>query len=194
MATEEQIEVLRDAIRASRSMQQWRQAAHARGARNQAKYAQERALDALSFFDQNIRDTEAKGLQPNLSRIATKALSWASDSGRPHAASRDATRSYRSQRPTPRGKKRDAPGVLSYQKNVKDSSHFNAHGKPPEPYRRNYSPQLSARSEKNINQESVAARTETPSYARYIDEGIGGTREQIRNERQKLSAEAKSRD
>ena len=39
----------------------------------------------------------------------------------------------------------------------------------------------------------AGSRKETPDYAKYIDEGIGGTREEAMNERKKLSKEQRDR-
>lgn len=68
--------------------------------------------------------------------------------------------------------------------------------KRPEPHRRNHKEVDSIPSCSPFRKKGkmiAAGRLYTPSYVRYIDEGIGGTREQALNERKKLSTSMRKR-
>ena len=195
MANEAEKQVLRNVLIQNRSMQRWQKFARAKGFVNPKKYADGLALRSLMYFDQTIRVTRNEGKEVNLKAIAKKAVQWADehDSKSVHKGRMNKPRS------DTRYRKSKAVNLNQPARRRRPNTTYPAKNYPPatdnktEPYRRNYESQLSIPSAPEKSKDYVGRRVETPDYAQYVDEGIGGTREQALNERRKLGRESKYR-
>ena len=195
MANEAEKQVLRNVLIQNRSMQRWLKFARAKGFVNPKKYADGLALKSLMYFDQTIRVTRNEGKEVNLKAIAKKAVQWANESGFAGGHKRQMNKP-RSDTPL---RKNKAVNLNQPARRRRSNTTYTAKKYPPatdsksEPYRRNYESVRSIPSAFEKSKDYVGRRVETPGYAQYVDEGIGGTREQALNERSKLSRESKYR-
>ena len=164
------------------------------------------AWRAKGIFEDRLRSLRASGLSdPNLRelanyaiKLAPKGLSWQNAGNRhqnPSSRKPKAKRRAGAYRTRGAHARSRAMGSASQKGKVRSTKSLNPRYQPdlrvPAPTDENHSPYRDG----GYNPEKVVAgaKTATPQYARYADEGIGGTREEAVNERKKLSRERRDR-
>ena len=169
--SEHDLEILRNVIRRSGAMRRWKLSRRFKSEAAAIQHANSCAFRAKAIYESALLNAAAGPLADDVKRkVARAAIAEALPSklgtGRKKGKLQPLRRKARAA--SPRG--------------LQDSS-AKVDSRVAQPTRSRYDPSRAV----------VAARVETPSYARKIDEGFGGTREQALKERQKLSAEMRRR-
>lgn len=181
------LDILRSLMRRSSSMSTWRHLAARAGARDPDGRARQTAFEAKARYELTIKRYSHFNPSPqNKLQFAAKILDELTEKLR-----EPITLTYKTikKRRKNRAKSRCVP-TPSRPEQLKKAASGKDVVERPEPFRRNYMKLREIPSHKlgsGKGKIEVGARIETPSYARYADEGIGGTREQALDERKKLS-------
>ncbi len=204
MATEQDIEVLKREMLRQEIMKVWR-------LKFSAISSKILAWKAKDIFEERLRTLRLSGVsKPDLHEIAKSAIQLAPE-GLVSQNARNSRQSAPIRKPNPkrraRGHRRKgakirsratirtpvdgAPVARGVSQRKPLNPRYKADLRTPIPTDDNHR----ARRGGGYNPIKVvaASRTETPKYAKYIDDGIGGTREQAVNERKKLSKEQRDR-
>ena len=204
MTTEQDIEVLKREMSRQGIMKVWR-------LKFSAISAKVLAWRAKGIFEERLRSLRLSGVsEPNRREIARSAIQLAPE-GLVSQNARSSRQSDPIRKPNPkrraRGRRRRRAKVRSRatimapvdsatgERTLSERKPLNPRYKPdlrtPTPTNDNHRPHRGGGY--NPNKVVAGSRTETPKYAKYIDEGIGGTREEAMNERRKLSKEQRDR-
>ena len=199
MATERDIDILKDEMSRQETMKRWR-------LRYSASTAKALAWRAKVIFEDRLRSLRVSGVSaPNLRELANDAIKLApkglssqnagnrhkNPSSRKPKAKRRAG-AYRSRGAPARSRAMRSTLQEEKKRSIKP---LNPRYKPDlrttTPTDENHRPYRSGRY--NPRRVVAASKIETHDYARYIDEGIGGTREAALAERKKLRQELRDR-
>lgn len=170
MISEHDLEILRSVIRRSGAMRRWELSRNFKSESAAKKHAKSCAFRAKAIYESALNNAAAPLAYDVKRKVARAAIAEAL----PNKLGTGRKKGH----PKPLRRK----AKTTHTRSTGDYS-WKEVSKVAQPTRNRYNP----------SRAEVAARVETPDYARKIDEGFGGTREEALEERQKLLSESRKR-